>query len=84
MTYQFGPAHSAVVLATIGSYLGFTIAISTWRTKFRREMNRLENEASSRVVDSLLNYETVKYFNNSTHEGDRYEASLRGYQKVNE
>lgn len=50
------------------------------RTKFRREMNRLENQASGRVVDSLINYETVQYFNNSRHEGDRYEASLRGYQ----
>lgn len=82
MAYQFGPYHSAVVLTTIGGYLGFTMAVSSWRTKFRREMNRLENQASGRVVDSLLNYETVKYFNNAKYEGDRYEASLRGYQKV--
>jgi len=45
-------------------------------------MNRLENEASGRVVDSLLNYETVQYFNNVPHEGERYEKSLRGYQKA--
>jgi len=82
MAYQFGSAHSAVVLVTIGSYLGFTIGVSTWRTKFRREMNRLENQASGRVVDSLLNYETVQYFNNTKHEGDRYEASLKGYQSA--
>lgn len=81
LAYQFGPAHSGVVLATIGTYLAFTVGISTWRTKFRREMNRLENQASSRVVDSLLNYETVQYFNNAEYEGDRYEQSLRGYQK---
>jgi ABC-type transport system involved in Fe-S cluster assembly fused permease/ATPase subunit len=43
-------------------------------------MNRLENEASGRVVDSLLNYETVQYFNNATYEGMRYEESLKGYQ----
>ena len=82
MTYQFGSAHSVVVLATIGSYLGFTVAVSTWRTKFRKDMNRLENQASGRVVDSLLNYETVQYFNNTQHEGERYEESLRGYQKA--
>jgi ABC-type transport system involved in Fe-S cluster assembly fused permease/ATPase subunit len=82
MGYQFGSAHSGVVLATIGSYVGFTVAISTWRTKFRREMNRLENQASGRVVDSLINYETVQYFNNARYEGERYEASLLGYQKA--
>jgi ABC-type transport system involved in Fe-S cluster assembly fused permease/ATPase subunit len=80
MGYQFGSAHSGVVLTTIGSYVGFTVAISTWRTKFRREMNRLENQATGRVVDSLINYETVQYFNNAKYEGERYESSLRGYQ----
>lgn len=45
-------------------------------------MNRLENQASGRVVDSLLNYETVQYFNNTQHESDRYEQSLRGYQQA--
>jgi ATP-binding cassette, subfamily B (MDR/TAP), member 7 len=80
MGYQFGSAHSGIVLATIVSYVGFTVAISTWRTKFRREMNRLENQASGRVVDSLINYETVQYFNNAKYEGQRYEASLKGYQ----
>jgi ATP-binding cassette, subfamily B (MDR/TAP), member 7 len=43
-------------------------------------MNRLENQASGRVVDSLLNYETVQYFNNAKHESERYDSSLRGYQ----
>lgn len=50
-------------------------------TKFRREMNRLENQASGQVVDSLVNYETVQFFNNLPHEVERYERSLRGYQK---
>jgi ATP-binding cassette subfamily B (MDR/TAP) protein 7 len=81
MAYNFGPAHSGVVLATVVAYTTFTVGITQWRTKFRREMNRLENEASGRVVDSLLNYETVQYFNNTKHEGDRYESSLLGYQK---
>lgn len=80
MAYHFGSGHASVVLATIAAYTGFTVGVTTWRTQFRRDMNRLENEASGRVVDSLLNYETVQYFNNTLHEGQRYETSLRGYQ----
>lgn len=78
--YQFGTAHSAVVLATVGAYCGFTFGITSWRTQFRREMNRLDNQASGRVVDSLLNFETVQYFNNTKYETDRYNESLKGYQ----
>ena len=66
--YQFGSPHAAVVLSTITAYTGFTMGITQWRTKFRRDMNRLENQASSRVVDSLVNYETVQFFNNVPHE----------------
>ena len=80
--YQFGSSHVAVVLGTIGAYTGFTVGVTNWRTQFRRDMNRLENQASGRVVDSLLNYETVQYCNNTKHEGERYDKSLRGYQKA--
>ncbi|CAB9529909.1 Lactococcin-G-processing and transport ATP-binding protein LagD [Seminavis robusta] len=82
MAYSFGPMHSAIVLGTVSAYVGFTLGITQWRTQFRRDMNKLENEASGRVVDSLLNYETVNYFTNHEHEGNRYETSLRGYQKA--
>ena len=82
MAHHFGAAHSGVVLATVTSYVGYTLALTQWRTRHRREMNRLENQASGRVVDSLLNYETVQYFNNAAYEGDRYESSLQGYQKA--
>jgi ABC-type transport system involved in Fe-S cluster assembly fused permease/ATPase subunit len=78
--YSFGLPHASVVLATIVAYTGYTVGISNWRTQFRRDMNRLENQASGRVVDSLLNYETVQYFNNAPHESQRYETSLQGYQ----
>jgi ATP-binding cassette, subfamily B (MDR/TAP), member 7 len=78
--WHCGWAHSAVVLSTVGAYTGYTVALTTWRTQFRRDMNRLENQASGRVVDSLLNYETVQYFNNQRYEGERYEESLKGYQ----
>jgi ABC transporter transmembrane region len=66
--YQFGTMHAGVVLSTIAAYTAYTVGITQWRTKFRRDMNRLENQASSRVVDSLVNYETVQYFNNLPHE----------------
>ena len=66
--HQFGLSHAGVVLATIAAYTGFTGGITQWRTKFRRDMNRLENQASGRVVDSLVNYETVQFFNNLPHE----------------
>ena len=82
LAYQFGMAHANIALATVLTYSLFTVGVTQWRTKFRRDMNRLENQASSRVVDSLMNYETVQYFNNIKHEGDRYEESLKGYQKA--
>lgn len=81
MAYHFGWAHASVVVGTLAAYTGFTVGVTQWRTQFRRDMNRLENQASGRVVDSLLNYETVQYFNNTLYEGQRYEESLRGYQK---
>jgi ATP-binding cassette, subfamily B (MDR/TAP), member 7 len=78
--YQFGAAHAGVVLGTLVTYTGFTVGITSWRNQFRKDMNRLENRAAGHVVDSLVNYETVQYFNNLQHEGERYEMSLKGYQ----
>lgn len=80
MYYNFGAMHLLCVGSTITSYVLFTVGVTQWRTAIRRDMNRLENEASGKAVDSLLNYETVKYFNNEAHEVQRYEKSLIGYQ----
>lgn len=82
LAYQFGSAQAIVALGTVTAYTAFTVGVTSWRTQFRRDMNRLESQASGRVVDSLLNYETVQYFNNAQREGERYEESLRGYQKA--
>jgi ATP-binding cassette, subfamily B, heavy metal transporter len=71
---------SAVVVTMIVTYVGFTIAMTEWRRQFRREMNRTESEASTRAVDSLLNYETVKYFGNEEHQAERYDDALRRYE----
>ncbi len=80
MFHQFGVGHATTVLATIGAYVGYTVGITQWRTQFRKDMNRLNIEASGKISDSLLNYETVKYFNNEVHEGKTYEGTLHKYQ----
>jgi len=63
-------------------YITFTVTVTEWRTKFRREMNELDSSAHSRAIDSLLNYETVKYFNNEDFEAKRYDENLERYRKA--
>ena len=77
-----GPEFAFLTVGTIGTYGAFTLAVTQWRTRFRRDMNRLENQAGNRSVDSLLNYETVKYFNNEAHESRRLDECLRGYESA--
>jgi ATP-binding cassette subfamily B protein len=76
--YGFWPA--AVTFTTIVSYILFTITITEWRSKFRREMNERDSEANTKAIDSLLNYETVKYFGNERHEERRFDVALRAYE----
>ena len=59
-----GPQYAAVAFSTVTLYSLFTLCITQWRTKFRVSMNKADNEAGNKAVDSLINYETVKYFNN--------------------
>ena len=61
-------------------YIIFTFATTRWRTKFRVDMNKAENEAGNKAIDSLINYETVKYFNNDEFEVKRYHDSLKNYE----
>ncbi|GER13255.1 ABCB family ABC transporter ATP-binding protein/permease [Variovorax boronicumulans] len=68
--------------AALVLYIVFTVTVTEWRTQFRRTMNELDSMAQSRAVDSLLNYETVKYFNNEDFEAKRYDASLDRYRKA--
>ena len=82
MYYNFGNMHAITVLGTICAYVGYTVGITQWRTQFRKDMNASENMASGKLSDSLLNYETVKYFNNEVHEGKRYEETLATYQQA--
>jgi ABC-type transport system involved in Fe-S cluster assembly fused permease/ATPase subunit len=71
---------AVVTVATILLYIAFTFAVTDWRVRFRREMNEHNSEVNSRSVDALLNYETVKYFANETHEAQRYDRALAAYE----
>ena len=64
------------------TYIFFTIAVTEWRLKFRRTMNTAESDANTKAIDSLLNYETVKYFGNEQHEASRFDSSLAKYEKA--
>ncbi|PRY26238.1 ATP-binding cassette subfamily B protein [Aliiruegeria haliotis] len=70
----------AVLVVTIALYVWFTFAITEWRVRIRREMNEQDNEANQRAVDSLLNFETVKYFGADRREADRYDSAMAGYE----
>ena len=62
------------------SYIGFTVVFTSWRVKYRRQMNEVDSEANTKALDSLLNYETVKYFGNEGHEASRYDNALARYE----
>ena len=78
--WMFDISFALTVLVTIGTYIAFTLIFTNWRLRFRRAMNAVDEEANTKAIDSLLNYETVKYFNNERHEAARYDESLRRYE----
>jgi len=71
-----------ITIAALILYIIFTITVTEWRTQFRKQMNELDSTAHSRAIDSLLNYETVKYFNNEEFEAKRYDDNLERYRKA--
>jgi len=73
---------AALTFVAVGLYIGFTFGFTNWRVKFRRRMNESDSEAQNRAVDSLLNYETVKYFGNEAHEAARFDESLARYERA--
>lgn len=72
----------SITAAALAAYIGFTVWVTEWRTQYRVRMNRLDSEASQKAVDSLLNFETVKYFNNEAFEAQRYDAGLKQYRQA--
>jgi len=79
---EFGWAYLGVLAATVTAYVAFTFTITEWRVKIRMEMNRQDQDAHQKAVDSLLNYETVKYFSAETREAKRYDAAMAAYQRA--
>ncbi|XP_050736409.1 iron-sulfur clusters transporter ABCB7, mitochondrial-like isoform X2 [Eriocheir sinensis] len=82
LAYKCGWEFAGVTVGCIGAYAAFTLGITQWRTKFRVDMNRAENEAGNRAIDSLINYETVKYFSNEQFEANQYDKYLQKYEKA--
>jgi ATP-binding cassette, subfamily B, heavy metal transporter len=72
----------AITIGALALYIVFTVTVTEWRTGFRRAMNELDSRANTRAIDSLLNYETVKYFNNEEYEASRYDESMQRWESA--
>jgi ATP-binding cassette subfamily B protein len=79
---RYAPVFTLVTFGTVAVYVAFTLAITEWRMDFRHQMNRLDSQANSQAFDSLINYETVKYFGNETMELERYDRTLGDWEQV--
>ncbi|KAG6751423.1 hypothetical protein POTOM_045961 [Populus tomentosa] len=77
LAYKFGAPFAWITSLSVAAYVTFTLSVTQWRTKFRKAMNKADNDASTKAIDSLINYETVKYFNNKAYEADRYDEFLK-------
>ncbi|KAL2039570.1 hypothetical protein N7G274_007842 [Stereocaulon virgatum] len=82
LAYQYGAKFAAITAGTMIAYTAFTVITTSWRTKFRRQANAADNAGATVAVDSLINFEAVKYFNNEKYEVGRYDAALRDYEKA--
>jgi ATP-binding cassette subfamily B protein len=80
--WRFDAGYVWITLTALAVYITFTVSVTEWRTRFRREMNELDSKAHSRAIDALLNYETVKYFNNESFEARRYDEGLEAYRRA--
>ncbi len=82
LAVKFDVWFAGITLIALVFYIFFTVTVTEWRTQFRKTMNELDSSASSRAIDSLLNYETVKYFNNEEFEARRYDENLKRYRQA--
>ncbi|KAJ7964346.1 ABC transporter family protein [Quillaja saponaria] len=80
LAYKFGAPFAWITSLSVAAYVVFTLSVTQWRTKFRKAMNKADNDASTRAIDSLINYETVKYFNNEDFEVNKYDEYLKRYE----
>lgn len=81
LTYNYGASFAAMTFATMLAYSIFTIQTTAWRTKFRRQANNADNQAANVALDSLINYESVKIFNNELYQASKYDKALMKYQQ---
>ena len=79
---QYEAQFAVVIFSTVITYIVFTFLVTEWRMHFRHEMNQHDSTANSQAIDSLLNYETVKYFNNEKHEHDRYDETMSKWENA--
>jgi len=79
---QYNPVFALVTFGTVAVYVAFTLAITEWRMDFRHQMNRFDSQANGQAFDSLMNYETVKYFGNEDMELERYDRTLSNWERV--
>ncbi|XP_026396056.1 ABC transporter B family member 25, mitochondrial-like [Papaver somniferum] len=82
LAYKFGAPFAWITSLTVAAYIAFTISVTQWRIKISQVMNKADNDASSRVIDSLVNYETVKYFNNEEFEAEKYDEFIKKYENA--
>jgi ATP-binding cassette, subfamily B, heavy metal transporter len=82
LAWSFGWLHSAIIFATVVAYIAFTYWATEWRINIRRAMNEADTDAGGKAIDSLLNFETVKYFGNEDHEASRYDGAMAKYEKA--
>jgi ATP-binding cassette subfamily B protein len=82
LALQYDIWFSVITLVALVTYVAFTVLVTEWRTNFRRTMNELDSKANTRAIDSLLNYETVKYFSNEEYEAKRYDEGLQRYEQA--
>ncbi len=80
--FFYGPWYALFTFTVVASYIAWTLFVTEWRIKFRRVMNESDSEANTKAIDSLLNFETVKYFGNEEHEGRRFDQSLKAYEQA--
>jgi ATP-binding cassette subfamily B protein len=79
---QYGISFALIILCAVVLYIGFSVKATDWRTRFVRELNKADSSSNSRAIDSLLNYETVKYFNNERFEAQRYDTDLADWESA--
>ena len=78
----YGIAYALLTFVTLTVYILWTLVVTEWRLKYRRAMNETDSEAHTKAIDSLLNFETVKYFGNEAHEAARFDGALKGYERA--